>query len=358
MAAACVEIDGVERLAGGHEEAVALGPAEADVGADLRQQDQTDPDAVGGEDVDAVVALSDPAGGRVDVPLSVAADAVGHAGDSRRRACPSSSRRTRGRGRASCRRRRRRRGCSAGLGIMGCAGVGDVEGLVVGGEAEAVGFEEVVGDLGELAGLRVDAVDRLLDFQRALVPLVVHQRAVAGIGEPDAAVGVDDGVVGGIERFAVEPVSQDGRLAVVLVADDAAVAVLAGDLAALAIEGVAVGVAGGVAHHADVAVVLEPAELDVVGDVGPDEVLADAVPGRALGPEHARMEAPDGRVADLDLGEALVEDDDVGIGVAGGLGVAGPYCGGGVWALAAVPAAQAVVARAAPAPARNPRRRW
>ena len=91
---------------------------------------------------------------------------------------------------------------------------------------------------------------------------------------------MDDGVVGGVERLAVEVVGQDGGLAVVLVADDPAVAVLAGDLPALAIEGVAVGVTGRVTHHADVAVLLEPAELDVVGDVGPDQVLAHAVPGR------------------------------------------------------------------------------
>src|SRR4029453_7225682 len=124
----------------------------------------------------------------------------------------------------------------------------------------------------------------------------------------------------------------DGGLAVVLVADDAAVAVLARDLASFAIEGVAVGVAGGAAHHAGVAVVFKPAELNIVGDVGPDEVLADAVPGGALGPEHAGVEASDGRVADLDLVETRIEDDDVGIGVAGGGrgaagGLLGP-CGG------------------------------
>ena len=153
------------------------------------------------------------------------------------------------------------------------------------------------------------------------------------------------GSFGALSGLPLNSLGQDGGLAVVLVADDAAGAVLAGDLAALAVEGVAVGVAGGVPHDAHVAVVLEPAELDVVGDVGPDEVLADAVPGRPLGPEHAGMEAPDRGVADLDLGEARVEDEDVGVGVAGGFGV-GPVVsrrrgdGGRVWALAVVQAAQ------------------
>src|ERR1041385_5290369 len=37
------DINGVERLAGGHEESVAFLAAETDVGADLRQQDHPDP---------------------------------------------------------------------------------------------------------------------------------------------------------------------------------------------------------------------------------------------------------------------------------------------------------------------------
>src|SRR5439155_18088793 len=37
-----LDVDGVERLAGRHEQAVALGAAEADVAADLRQQHLAD----------------------------------------------------------------------------------------------------------------------------------------------------------------------------------------------------------------------------------------------------------------------------------------------------------------------------
>ena len=107
--------------------------------------------------------------------------------------------------------------------------------------------------------------------------------------------------------------------AVVLVADHAAVAVLAGELAALVVEGVAVAVVGGLRNSADVAVLLEPAHLAVVGDVAPDQVLADAVPGRPFGPERAGVEALDRRVADLVFGEALVEHDDVRVGIAHGI---------------------------------------
>ena len=63
------------------------------------------------------------------------------------------------------------------------------------------------------------------------------------------------------------------------------------------------------------AVLLEPAELLVVGDVGPDEVAADCVPGGTLGPERAVVEPLDRRVAELGP-KARVEDHDIGLGIA------------------------------------------
>ena len=51
-----------------------------EVAADFGQQDLADARAVGGEDVDAVVAVADPAHGGPDVAVDVAADAVGKAG--------------------------------------------------------------------------------------------------------------------------------------------------------------------------------------------------------------------------------------------------------------------------------------
>ena len=168
-----VEIHGIERLAGGHEQAVALGPAEADVGADLGKQDQADADAVGGKDVHAVIAGADPAGGGVEVALDVDADAVGEAGRTRR-PCMSIFIETNSRPLVELDAVDDvvRPDVARGFRVVGSAGVGDVECLVVGGEAKAVGLEEVVGDLGELAGLGVDPVDGLLDLEGALVPLV------------------------------------------------------------------------------------------------------------------------------------------------------------------------------------------
>jgi len=73
-------VDGVEGLAGGHEEAVAFGAAEDDVAADFWKADLADFFARGVDDVDAVIAVADPAGTGPDVAAFVAADAVVEAG--------------------------------------------------------------------------------------------------------------------------------------------------------------------------------------------------------------------------------------------------------------------------------------
>ena len=67
----------IERLASRHEQPVALGAAEADVRADLRQQDLADPLAiVRRKDMDAIVAVADPSGRRPDVAGLVRANSV------------------------------------------------------------------------------------------------------------------------------------------------------------------------------------------------------------------------------------------------------------------------------------------
>jgi hypothetical protein len=55
-----LDVDDVEGLAGGHEEAVAVRAAEADVGADFREEDLADALGFGGEDLHAVVTGAKP----------------------------------------------------------------------------------------------------------------------------------------------------------------------------------------------------------------------------------------------------------------------------------------------------------
>ena len=56
---------------------------------------------------------------------------------------------------------------------------------------------------------------------------IVHQSAVTRIGKPNPSVGMDDNVVGGVENLAFPLVRQHGDFAVVLIANHAAVAMLA-----------------------------------------------------------------------------------------------------------------------------------
>ena len=76
-------------------------------------------------------------------------------------------------------------------------------------------------------------------------------------------------------------------------AADAAAAMLAAEEAPLAIDGVAVGVAGGMAKDADGAAGLVPAHLAIVRDIAPDERAPARRPGRSLRPGAALEESVD-----------------------------------------------------------------
>jgi hypothetical protein len=73
-------------MAGGHEQAVALDPAEADVGAALGQGDAANLRPVGGEDQDPVERLAAHAPAAPQVAVDIAAHAVGGAAGAGRRA--------------------------------------------------------------------------------------------------------------------------------------------------------------------------------------------------------------------------------------------------------------------------------
>src|SRR5688500_1762631 len=71
------DIQRIDRLAGSHEQAVALHPAEADIGAFLRQQDLADAVAIGSKDMYTVESVTSTACSGPDVAVDIAADAVG-----------------------------------------------------------------------------------------------------------------------------------------------------------------------------------------------------------------------------------------------------------------------------------------
>lgn len=76
VGAAGVDVEGEEALAGGDEEAVTFGAAEAEVAGGFGEFDKTDAFAFGIEDVDAVEAWACPPTTCPDVTIHIASNAV------------------------------------------------------------------------------------------------------------------------------------------------------------------------------------------------------------------------------------------------------------------------------------------
>src|SRR5262249_27752320 len=100
---------------------------------------------------------------------------------------------------------------------------------------------------------------------------------------------------------------------VVLVADHAPRQMLAGNLPALEIEGVAVAVVGRHAKDADLTSVFEPAQLAIVRDVAPHQIAALGTPGRALRPQRTGPQSLDRPVSLYVIPEEGMDDNDVGV---------------------------------------------
>ncbi|HEY9412122.1 MAG TPA: hypothetical protein VIP77_21265 [Jiangellaceae bacterium] len=104
-------------------------------------------------------------------------------------------------------------------------------------------------------------------------------------------VGVLDDVVGAVQALAVVALGQHGGAAVMLDPGHPALALLAADEPAQPIDGVPVGVSGGLAPHADRTRGLVPAQDAVVRDVAEQEVAAGREVGGPLGPAAAGEQA-------------------------------------------------------------------
>ncbi len=322
MRALGLDIDRIQRLACSHEQTVAFGAAETDIGADFRQLDVADARAVGGEDVHPVIAVADPADPCPDVTFGVDANAIRESG-------------------LAVERRIEQRAWIGKLGavdivlpddvlgirVVGDAGIADVQLLVVVAEGDAVRFERLVRHLGDLAGLRVDAVHRFLLIRRIRagvgpLSLIKADRAIAGIGEPDRlVVGMHHDIVRSVELLAVGLLGEHRGRAVVL--ETHQLCALRRDLPAFGVECVAVAFVGRIAEaFGDVAVVVEVAQLAIVRNVAPHQIASLCIPGRAFRPEAAGVEPLNRGVADLGLEALRIDHDDVGIGITLRFGVA------------------------------------
>src|SRR5262249_32171387 len=338
-----VHVYGVERLARGHEQAIALGTAEADVAADLGQADAPDQFALRRPYRDAAVA--DRATGvarRPYVAEDVAAHAVGSALDAVDHAIGEQLAIGYLVVRADI------EGIDLALAARPrvtrpLAGADDVELLVVGREADPVGIGHLLlGDheIDLAGGIDAIAVGRQLALAHAHAGLLaqlgielaggvarsaggvrrafIELAAIGRIGEPVAAVGMGRDIVGRVELLALVGIGQHGDRAIELVAHDAARQVLAGELAPLEVEAVAVAGVGRLANGARMAVVLYPAQLATVGHVAPRQRAAFTGPRRAFRPQGAGPQALDGAVGLAQTIERRIDRQDVGIGEIGG----------------------------------------
>jgi hypothetical protein len=187
---------------------------------------------------------------------------------------------------------------------VAAAGIGDIEDMLVGREAEAVRLGEVVDDHVELSRSRVEAIDVAAVLLRlGLVAFIVGKDAVGRVGEPDRAVGFDDDVVGRVQPPALVTVDDRRDRAVRLGPQNRAGPVRTGDQPALAVAGVAVDVVRRLAEDAD-AEVGHPAQQAVVRDVAPDQEAAVGEPDRPLAPaalvvDQLEIGDRDGKVVEL-----------------------------------------------------------
>jgi len=190
--------------------------------------------------------------------------------------------------------------------FLGAIRVGNVELFIVRREAEAVWLGDVIKHLLDFASLAINAVDGFLQLMRSLLAFVVALRAVAWIGKPDTAIRVHDHIVWSVELLAVELVSKNSDGAIVFIARHTPRQVLAADLAALIIEGVAIGIVARVVDGADVVVLIKHPEMDIVRDVRPHHVLANAIPGDTFGPKHPGMQTLHRNIPYFDFGKRRV----------------------------------------------------
>jgi hypothetical protein len=300
-------VEGVERLAGGHEDTIAFGTAEAEIGADFWKMNFAEQGAVGREDVHAVEGLAGPPRSGPDVAIHIAANTIGYAG------------RHIGKDPAIFQAHAIFDIVDANgmrlAGVWRFAGVDDVHFSFVGRKTDTVGLDHVTDNDRGLTGFRVDAVNVGGQFEGSFVSFVVGHDAVARIGEPDGSIGMDGEIVWRVELFVLEMIHQHGDGAVVFGAGDAASVVFAGDKAALAIAIVAVAVVRRSAEHADFASVFEPTQHSIVGNIAEEKIAAIGEPDRAFSPARTGVEAFNGGVPGYVFCKSGINDFDGGIGI-------------------------------------------
>ena len=307
-----LDIHGVQTHAAGHEEAVFLLSAKAEVGTHFGQVNFANEVAVGRENFDAVIFGIAPARAAPQVAVHVAANAIGesgrHVGEDatvfEAAICHIKSANMRG----------------AAQSMRG-AGIGDVENFFVGRETQAVGTHKIVGNDGGISGIGIEAIDVGGQFVFRNVAFVVERDTVSRIGEPDTAIGMCGDVIGCVERFALKAVDEHGDGAVVFGAGDAPRAVFTGNQPTCSVAGMTIAIIGRLAIDAEAAIDLAPAHDAIIGYVAEEHTTRISKPHRAFAPAQASTEPLDRGVANGVFFKARVQNFNGGIGIGNGTAV-------------------------------------
>ena len=302
-----IDVQRVDGMARGHEQAAARASAEADVGASFRQRNAPDRGRIGGKHHDAVEGgiAHTPAAPQIAVGIAAYAVRGSAPGVEEKAAIGDSAAAV-------------DHVIDADFAIGDAARLHDIEQPPVRREGEAVGPEHIVGHDRRCPGRRIEPVDVLAEFRLGLVAFVIAEDAEDRIGEPDRIICRDHDVVRRIQALALEAVHQDRDGAVIFRARDPAPAVLAGHEPSLAVARVAIGEIRRLPVDADGAGLFLPLHDPVVGNVAPQEIAAVAEPHRALGPATSRRQTLDGGEFQPIGLETRVERDDGGVGIACG----------------------------------------
>ena len=326
-------------MARAHEQLVPFRPAEADVRTHLRQADAAD---------QLALRIVDQHTGIAERRVGAAPQVAGHVGTHAVRSAMHAVHRhveefTPVQHLAALHVERVDGARAAGVTVAGTlAGADHVQGLVVGGKADAVRVLELV--LGHHLiepAARIPAIHRVrqLPLRAPIAPAFSapipglsrpcglvsppassgcpSDRAVAigRVGEPDAAVGMRYQIVRRIQRLAIEGVGDHRHGAVVFPADHPAEEILGGKLSALKVERVAVAVVRRFAELGHAAIVPQEPILRVALHIAEHEVLTLARPCRPFRPQEAGGDPVDRGDAEQVVLERRIDDDDVRIGI-------------------------------------------
>lgn len=289
-------------MAGGHEEAVPFLPAKTKVGDRFRQVDFANQRAVGGKDVNAIIAVPGPAGAGPDITVHITTYAVGQTFANV--AEKSAVRQPLALNHIIDHNPGRRR-----------ASIGDIQQAVVRREAQAVGFFQFINNNGRFPRFRVKPVNGFAQFKFRLMALIIAHNAVARVGEPDAAILMDNDIIGGVQFPALVIVHQDRNPAVILRSRYPPAVMFAGNETAVTIPGITIAVVRRAAKDRHLPRFFQPAQHPVIRNIAPEQKTAVAKPDRPLRPTRPGPQTLQSRAAQHIPLEARIEHLNSRVGI-------------------------------------------